>query len=50
MGKGLYNYPKMMTALQESGYAGFISIEDFDPSRSEEEKLREGIRYLRSLL
>ena len=50
MGKGLYNYPKMMTALQESGYAGFISIEDFDPSRSEEEKLREGLRYLRSLL
>lgn len=49
MGSGLYSYQKMMEVLRKIGYEGFISIEDFGADRSDEEKLRGGIEYLRAL-
>lgn len=49
MGMGLYDYPKLIQVLRSVGYEGFISIEDFGTDRSDEEKLRDGIQYLRSL-
>lgn len=44
---GLYNIPRMMDCLRKVGYAGFISIEDFRGDLSPEQKLEEGIGYLR---
>jgi len=48
MGRGLYDYPALMRVLRDAGFGGFISLEDFDPERSTEEKLVDGITYLRS--
>ena len=49
MSEGLYNFPRMMECLRKVGYAGFISIEDFRGDCPAEERLRNGIDYLRSL-
>ncbi|MCC6445595.1 MAG: sugar phosphate isomerase/epimerase [Armatimonadetes bacterium] len=49
MGMGLYDYPELIRALKAVGYRGFVSIEDFATDRSAEAKLKDGIRYLRSL-
>ncbi len=48
MADGLYDYRRMMKKLKAMNYQGFISIEDFRPLPPEE-KLREGIAYLRAL-
>lgn len=49
MRDGLYNFQDLIDALKSVGYGGFISLEDFDPTRSSEEKCADAIRYLTSL-
>jgi len=49
MREGLYDYPEMFRRLRESGYSGFISVEDFRGDCSPEERLEDAITYLRSL-
>jgi len=49
MAEGLYDYSKMVDCLRKIGYKGFISVEDFRSDVSPEEKLEEGIKFLRSL-
>ena len=48
MADGLYSFPRMLRKLKALGYQSFISIEDFR-SLPVEEKLREGIEYLRAV-
>jgi len=48
MADGLYSFPRMLRKLKAMGYPHFISIEDFR-SLPVEEKLREGIEYLRAV-
>jgi len=49
MREGLYDYPEMFRHLRESGYDGYISVEDFRGDCSPEERLEDAITYLRSL-
>ncbi len=46
---GLYDYRRLMDQLRRMNYSHFISIEDFRAFPSPEERLEEGIRYLRKL-
>jgi sugar phosphate isomerase/epimerase len=46
MAEGLYDYPRLLRKLKAMKYQGFLSIEDFR-GLPVEEKLREGIEYLR---
>lgn len=48
MAEGLYNYPRLLKKLKAMGYGGFLSVEDFRDTPLEE-KLREGIAYLRAV-
>lgn len=48
MAEGLYSHPRMLRKLKAMGYQGFVSIEDFR-ALPLEDKLREGIAYLRSV-
>ena len=47
MGEGLFDFPKMMECLRKTDYKGFISIEDFRADVPVEQRLKEGIDYLR---
>jgi len=49
MAEGLYDYRQMIVHLRRAGYPYFISVEDFRAEPSPEERLAEGIRYLRGL-
>jgi len=48
LAEGLYDYPRLLRKLQAMDFQGFISIEDFRDLPAEE-KLREGIEYLRAV-
>ena len=48
LAKGLYDLPRLLWKLKAISYPGFISIEDFRTVPLEE-KLREGIEYLREV-
>jgi sugar phosphate isomerase/epimerase len=47
--EGRYNYPQLIAELHKRGYRGFISLEDFDSSRTPEQRLAEAIAYLRRI-
>jgi len=47
MSEGLYDFRRLLKKLKAVDYKGFISIEDFRSDVALEEKLREGIGYLR---
>jgi sugar phosphate isomerase/epimerase len=49
MAEGLFDFPKMMECLRKVNFDGFISVEDFRSELSPEERLKEGITYLKSL-
>jgi len=49
MGEGAYDYPRLIKELVRRNYQGFISVEDFDTSRSSEDRAREAIDYLRRI-
>ena len=48
MAEGLYNYPRLLKKLKAIGYSHFLTVEDFR-DLPYEEKLREGIEYLRGV-
>ncbi len=48
LAEGLYDFPRLLRKLKAADYQGFISIEDFRLLPLEE-KLREGIEYLRAV-
>jgi sugar phosphate isomerase/epimerase len=48
MAEGLYSYPRLLRKLKAMEYGGFISLEDFR-ALPVEEKLKEGIEYLRAV-
>jgi len=48
LAEGLYDYPRLLKKLKAVGYQHFISVEDFR-SVPVEEKLKEGIEYLRAV-
>ena len=49
LAEGLYDFPKMMECLRNVDYEGFISIEDFRGGLTPEERLKEGIEYLKRI-
>lgn len=47
--EGIADYPELVTALKDEGFAGYLSIEDLRRDVSTEERVGEGIAYLRGL-
>ena len=47
---GIANYPEIVTALKDIGFAGYLSIEDLRKDVPPEEKVAEGITYLKRLV
>jgi sugar phosphate isomerase/epimerase len=44
--EGRYNHARLIAELHKRGYTGFISVEDFDPKRTPEQRLADAIDYL----
>ena len=38
-----------MKLLKKYAYKGFISVEDFNPNRTVDDKLKDSIKYLRKI-
>lgn len=47
---GIANYPEIITALKDSGFQGYLSIEDLRGALTPEERVGEGIAYLKELV
>ncbi|OPZ80587.1 MAG: Xylose isomerase-like TIM barrel [bacterium ADurb.Bin429] len=47
---GIANYPEIITALKDSGFRGYLSIEDLRRDLTPEERVGEGIAYLKALV
>lgn len=47
---GIANYPEIVTALKDIGFAGYLAIEDLRKDVPPEEKVAEGITYLKRLV
>ncbi len=50
LSEGIARFPEIITALKDLGWEGYLSIEDLRPGLSVEEKVGEGIAYLRDLV
>jgi sugar phosphate isomerase/epimerase len=48
--RGIANYPEIVTALKDTGFQGYLSIEDLRGHLSAEERIGQGIAYLRGLV
>ncbi|OGV66254.1 MAG: hypothetical protein A3K19_03760 [Lentisphaerae bacterium RIFOXYB12_FULL_65_16] len=48
-GRYNYNYPQLLTELHRRQYRGFISVEDFDGTRTPEQRLQNAVTYLRRI-
>jgi sugar phosphate isomerase/epimerase len=48
--EGIVDWKSVLAELKAINYNGYLSFEDFDNSRSSEEKVKSNIRYLRSIL
>lgn len=49
MAEGLYDYQTLINCLRKMDYKGFISVEDFRSDVPAEQRLEEGIKFLRRL-
>jgi sugar phosphate isomerase/epimerase len=47
--EGRYNYPQLMAELTRRSYRGFISLEDFDTTRTPEQRVADALSYLRRI-
>jgi sugar phosphate isomerase/epimerase len=47
---GIASYPEIVTALQDTGFQGYLSIEDLRGGLSAEERIGKGIAYLKGLV
>ncbi len=47
---GIARYPEIVTALKDSGFAGYLSIEDLRKGLTPEERVGDGIAYLKTLV
>ncbi len=47
---GLVDWAEVIAALKDSGYSGYICIEDCDVTYSSEHRIRDGARVIRSLI
>lgn len=50
LGEGPINFPEVMRAIADSGYAGFANLETSAPSGSVENDMRRNLKYLRELI
>jgi sugar phosphate isomerase/epimerase len=48
--EGIVDWRKVLAALKEVGYKGYISFEDFSSARTTEEKVKFNIEYIKSIL
>jgi sugar phosphate isomerase/epimerase len=48
MGEGLYDHTKLLAELVRRHYPHFITLEDFDDKRSPEQRLHDGISYMKA--
>ena len=48
--RGIASFPEIVTALKDTGFQGYLSIEDLRGQLSAEERIGEGIAYLRGLV
>ncbi|MBL8028735.1 MAG: sugar phosphate isomerase/epimerase [Fibrobacteres bacterium] len=46
---GCVNFKELITALKETGYDGWLSIEDFSTVMTQEEKVRDGIAFIKEI-
>ncbi len=46
---GMASYPEIVTALKDTGFTGYLSIEDLRGHLSAEERIGQGIAYLKGL-
>lgn len=49
LSEGIADYPEIMTALKDLDFQGFLSIEDLRRGPTPEEKVGQGLAYLRAL-
>ena len=47
--EGRYNHPQLLAELHKRNYRGFIGVEDFDTTRSPEQRLADALAYLRKI-
>ena len=47
--EGRYNYPQLLAELVRRRYSGFISLEDFDATRTPEQRVADALSYLRRI-
>jgi sugar phosphate isomerase/epimerase len=50
LGEGPINFPEVMRAIADIGYAGFANLETSAPSRSVEDDMRRNLNYVRELV
>jgi sugar phosphate isomerase/epimerase len=48
--EGIARYPEIVTALKDIGFQGYLSIEDLRKGLTPEERIGEGIAYLKGLV
>jgi len=49
LSRGMVDWGQVIEDLHAVGYQGYLSLEDFDPTTSTDEKVRADIRYLKGL-
>jgi len=47
---GLVDWPEVIAALDESGYEGYLCIEDCDRTYSSDQRIRDAVSFLRPLI
>ena len=50
IGKGVVNYEKLFDALHKIGYDNYLSFEDFSVSKSDDDKLRDNLAFIKEKL
>ena len=50
IGKGVVNYEKLFDALRKIGYDNYLSFEDFSVSKSDDDKLRDNLAFIKEKL
>ena len=50
IGKGVVNYEKLFDALHKIGYDNYLSFEDFSISKSDDDKLRDNLAFIKEKL
>ncbi|MCZ7649480.1 MAG: sugar phosphate isomerase/epimerase [Planctomycetota bacterium] len=49
LSEGIANYPELLTALKDEGFAGYLSVEDLRRELPAAQRIAEGLAYLKDL-